>query len=113
VILSHAGGFVPYAAYRIAGAASPKRDFADGLAQLRKFYFDVALSGSPTALPSLLALARPEHILYASDWPYATDAIVGAFTGTYEGYSLNDTQRTSIDRGNAEALFPRLRRIAG
>src|SRR5712692_4661824 len=76
VILSHAGGFVPYAAYRIAGAASPKRDFADGLAQLRKFYFDIALSGSPTALPSLLTLAQPDHVLYATDWPYAADPIV-------------------------------------
>jgi predicted TIM-barrel fold metal-dependent hydrolase len=109
VILSHAGGFVPYAAYRIAGAASPKRDFADGLAQLQKFYFDLALSGSPTALPALMALAKPDHVLYATDWPYATDAIVGAFTGMYESYSLTDAQRASIDRGNAEALFPRLR----
>ena len=109
VILSHAGGFVPYAAYRLAGAASPKRDFADGLAQLQKFYFDIAISGSPTALPSLFALARPGHVLYATDWPYATEAIVGAFTGMYEGYALNDAQRASIDRGNAEALFPRLR----
>ena len=109
VILSHAGGFVPYAAYRIAGAASPKRDFAEGLAQLQKFYFDLALSGTPTALPSLLALARPDHVLYGTDWPFANDAIVGAFTGMYESYSLNDAQRASIDRGNAQALFPRLR----
>jgi len=109
VILSHAGGFVPYAAYRIAGAASPNRDFADGLAQLQKFYFDLALSGSPTALPSLMALAKPDHVLCATDWPYANDAIVGTFTGMYESYSMNDEQRASIDRGNAEALFPRLR----
>jgi predicted TIM-barrel fold metal-dependent hydrolase len=111
VILSHAGGFVPYAAYRIAGAASPKRDFADGLAQLRKFYFDLALSGTPTALPSLFGLAQPDHVLYATDWPYATDAIVGAFTGMYESYSMSGAQRASIDRANAEALFPRLRRV--
>lgn len=108
VILSHAGGFVPYAAYRIAGAASPKRDFADGLAQLRKFYFDLALSGTPTALPSLLTLAKPDHVLYATDWPYASDAIVGAFTGMYESYAMSEAQRASIDRGNGEALFPRL-----
>ena len=109
VILSHAGGFVPYAAYRIAGAASPKRDFADGIAQLQKFYFDLALSGSPTALPALMALAKPDHVLYATDWPYANDAIVGTFTGMYESYSMNESQRASIDHGNAEALFPRLK----
>lgn len=109
VILSHAGGFVPYAAHRIAAAASPKRDFADGIAQLQKFYFDVALSGSPTALPSLFALARPDHVLYGSDWPYAADPIVGAFTGMYERYAMSNQQRASIDRGTAESLFPRLR----
>ncbi len=109
VILSHAGGFVPYAAYRIAGAASLKRNFADRLAQLRKFYFDIALSGSPTALPSLLTLAQPDHVLYASDWPYAADPTVGAFTGMYERYSLSDAQRISIDRGAASSLFLRLR----
>lgn len=112
VILSHAGGFVPYAAYRICGTASPKREFADGLAQLRKFYFDIAISSTPTALPSLMALADPTHVLFATDWPYATDAIVGAFERMYEQYSFNAKQRASIDRGNAEALFPRLRSTA-
>ncbi len=108
VILSHAGGFVPYAAYRIAvtGAASPRRDFADGLAQLQKFYFDIALSGSPSALPSLMALAKPDHVLYATDWPYATDAIVGAFTGMYESYSMNEAQRASIDRRQRRSALP-------
>ncbi len=48
-------------------------------------------------------------MLYATDWPYATEAIVGEFAGMYESYALNDTRRASIDRGNAEALFPRLR----
>jgi len=109
IILSHAGGFVPFAAYRIAGAASPKRDFADGMEQLKKFYFDIAISGTPAALPSLLTLARPDHVLFATDWPYATDAIAGMFTSMYEGYTLSKSQRASIDRSNAEALFPRLR----
>jgi predicted TIM-barrel fold metal-dependent hydrolase len=108
IILSHSGGFVPFAAYRIAGAASPRRDFADGIEQLKKFYFDLAISGTPAALPSLLTLARPEHVLFATDWPYATEAIAGMFTSMYEGYTLSERQRAAIDRSNAEALFPRL-----
>jgi len=112
VILSHAGGFVPYAAYRIAGTASPKRYFAEGIEHLQKFYFDIALSGSPTALPALMAFAKPDHLLFGTDWPYAAEAIVGTFTGMYESYSFDEAQRASIDRGNAEALFPRLRRGA-
>jgi predicted TIM-barrel fold metal-dependent hydrolase len=108
VILSHAGGFVPYAAYRLALAASPNGNPADGLAQLQKFYFDVALSGSPTALPSLLAFAKPGHVLFGSDFPYAPDAVVGGFTGMYERFAIDDAQRRSIDRGTGEQLFPRL-----
>ena len=109
IILSHAGGFVPFAAYRIAGAASQKRNFADGIEQLKKFYFDIAISGTPAALPSLLTLAQPDHVLFATDWPYANDAIAGRFTSIYEGYTLSESQRAAIDRSNAEVLFPRLR----
>ncbi|MEX2207568.1 MAG: amidohydrolase family protein [Myxococcota bacterium] len=108
LILSHAGGFVPYAAYRIATFASPKGNPIDGMAQLKKFYFDTALSGSPSALPSLLAFAEPGHVTFGSDWPYAPDVAVGAFTGMYEAYGIEPAQRESIDRSAAETLFPRL-----
>jgi predicted TIM-barrel fold metal-dependent hydrolase len=109
VILSHAGGFVPYAASRLALAASPKGNPVDGLAQLQKFYFDIALSGSPTALPSLLAFAKPGHVTFGSDFPHAPDFVVKSFTSMYERYAIDDAQRASIDRGAAEQLFPRLR----
>ena len=72
-ILAHAGGFVPYAAHRMAislagdGVSNP----AEPLDAFRSFYFDTALSGSPTALPSLLAFAHPGHVLFGSDWPFA------------------------------------------
>ncbi|HXZ84304.1 MAG TPA: amidohydrolase family protein, partial [Myxococcota bacterium] len=107
-ILSHAGGYVPYAAYRIALAASPRRDPADGIAQLRKFYFDVALSGTPSALPSLLAFAAPDHVLFGSDFPFANDAVVASFTRLYDAFPLAAEQRQAIERGTAERLFPRL-----
>jgi predicted TIM-barrel fold metal-dependent hydrolase len=112
VILSHAGGFIPYAASRIAVAASPVGDARDGLAKLRSLYFDLALSSSPFALPSLLAFAQPGHVLYATDWPYASDRTAESFARMYDRYELDGAQRASIDRGAAEALFPRLRHEA-
>jgi predicted TIM-barrel fold metal-dependent hydrolase len=111
IILSHAGGFVPYAAYRIAIAASLGGSAAEGLAQLQKFYFDIALSGSATALPSLLAFAKPDHVTFGTDWPYAPEPAVAAFTGMYANYAIDDARRPSIDRGTAENLFPRLREV--
>jgi predicted TIM-barrel fold metal-dependent hydrolase len=108
VILSHAGGFVPYAAHRIAVAASADGNPLGGLARLGRFHFDTALSSSPAALPSLLAFAKPGHVLFGSDFPYAPAGVVGAFAGLHERYAMTEAQRASIDRGAAERLFPRL-----
>lgn len=108
IILAHAGGIVPFAAYRFSAAASPSGNPLDGIARLKRFHFDTALSGSPTALPSLLAFAEPDHVLFGSDFPYAPAPVVGAFTGMYETFPLPDPQRRSIDRRAAEQLFPRL-----
>ncbi|NEB03495.1 amidohydrolase family protein [Streptomyces sp. SID13726] len=110
IILSHAGGFVPYAAERLAQHCAPQGTIEDGLARMRRFYYDTALSSSPYALPSLLAFADPTHITYGSDWPYAPSTKSAHFARLLDEFSLPDIQRRAIDRGNAEALFPRLAR---
>ncbi|WP_375508434.1 amidohydrolase family protein, partial [uncultured Caballeronia sp.] len=112
IILSHAGGFLPYAAYRISALASVvdhNVDSAAMLDDLTSFYFDTALSGSPTVLPSLLSFAKPGHVLFGSDWPYAPSKTVGFFTDNLDAYQASDvTIHGAINRKNAEALFPRL-----
>jgi predicted TIM-barrel fold metal-dependent hydrolase len=109
IILAHAGGFVPYAAERIAMTLSftTQRPLTDILADLRSFYFDTALS-TPTALPSLLAFAQPGHVLFGSDWPYAPSAVVGLFTGELDKYELSAMEQTAIARESAAAILPRL-----
>jgi len=111
VVLSHAGGFVPYASHRLMAAllAEGGRTPDALLEDLRSFYFDTALSGSPAALPSLLAFARPDHVLFGSDWPYAPAPAVAYFTGQLDAYAALDAAgHAAIDRGNASALFPKL-----
>ncbi|MFQ6212454.1 amidohydrolase family protein [Bacillus mobilis] len=109
IILSHGGGFVPYAAHRMAYVRRDMELTPDTyLADLRKFYFDTALSTSPVSLPSLLAFADPTHIVYGSDWPYAPLPSVTHFSDEFDKYSdISDEQRTSISHGNAVRLFPR------
>lgn len=109
IILAHAGGFVPYAAERIAMTVSfiTQRSLTDVLADLRSFYFDTALS-APTALPSLLAFARPGHVLFGSDWPYAPASVVGLFTSQLDKYELTAQERAAITRDSAVAILPRL-----
>ena len=113
IILAHGGGFLPYAAYRIAilsNAINAKRDTDQMLADLATFYFDTALSGSPTVFPSLLGFARPGRVLFGSDSPYAQDRSVTFFTNQLDAYQeLNASGHAAINRSNAEALFPRLK----
>lgn len=108
IILSHAGGFLPYAAERVARVCSPDGGNPGGLARLRKFWFDLALSSSPYALPSLLAFADPGRITFGSDWPYAPKERSWHFARLLDAYPLTDEQRHAIHRRNAETLFPRL-----
>jgi 6-methylsalicylate decarboxylase len=108
-ILSHAGGFVPYASHRMAVsiAADTGRSWADSLDDFSSFYFDTALSSSAAALPTLLAFAKPGHITFGSDWPFAPVAAAKLFAAGLETYPLHAETRTAIDRRNAVALFPR------
>lgn len=111
VILSHAGGFIPYAAHRMAPVCSPDGNVETGLENLRRFYFDTALSSSPTALPSLLAFADPSHILYGSDSPFAPVEAVSRFTNGLDTYPLDNQLRSAINHNNAEALFPQFANV--
>ncbi len=108
IILSHGGGFLPYAAYRMVAAAQ----FTEGvtaetmLTDARKFWFDTALSATPSALPSLLAWADPVRITFGSDHPFAPSS--RSFNQVLDTYDMSSDTRHAINRGNAETLFPRL-----
>jgi predicted TIM-barrel fold metal-dependent hydrolase len=110
-ILSHAGGFVPYASHRMAVAimGDTGRSPSDTLDDFSGFYFDTALSSSAAALPTLLAFAKPGHITFGSDFPFAPVAAGKLFAAGLETFpGLDSTTRDAVDRSNALALFPRL-----
>lgn len=110
-MLSHAGGFVPYASHRMAiGITSDTgRGLTDILDDFAGFYFDTALSSTAAALPSLLAFAKPGHVTFGSDFPFAPIVAARLFAAGLETYpGLDADARTAIDRINALRLFPRL-----
>jgi predicted TIM-barrel fold metal-dependent hydrolase len=111
IILSHGGGFLPYASLRFAELArvfNPAAPSPDAiLASFRRFYFDTALS-SGAALPTLTAFASPGHILFGTDSPYDR-GVAAAFTAALDtSDSLTADDQASISHRNAQALFPRL-----
>ncbi|CAM3987598.1 amidohydrolase family protein [Smaragdicoccus niigatensis] len=109
-ILSHAGGFVPYASHRMAVAitADAGRSPLDNLDDFASFYFDTALSASPATFPSLMAFAQPGHVLFGSDWPFAPATAGQYFAGNLDtDPNLTNPVRQAINRDNALRLFPR------
>ncbi|WP_406349901.1 amidohydrolase family protein [Streptomyces sp. NBC_00658] len=113
LILPHAGGFLPYAADRFAVAArlDPDATPAGLLSELRRFYFDTAISAGSASLPSLLAFAQPGHVLYGSDFPMLPEGWGTGFdTGLDDYPHWGPEELHAVNRGNAERLIPRLAR---
>lgn len=128
LILSHAGGAVPFlhdrivdrgpilARVRRASTAPPspaelQHLLGEALAQARSMltglYYDTALSATPTVFGDLLELARPGHILLGTDFPMAQEV---GMKMTIEGLQVlaGHDSLPAIEGENAKALFPRL-----
>ena len=109
VILSHGGGFLPYAATRFAelkASLDSKIVASDLIDAMKRFYFDVALV-APSGLPSLLAFAEPGHILFGTDYPYASAPVSKTFTRSLDSFGLDPLTLTAINKG-ARTLVSRL-----
>jgi predicted TIM-barrel fold metal-dependent hydrolase len=107
-IWSHAGGTVPFLAGRIEGAAANAKDAMPNgfIAELKKFYYDLAGAANRGAIASLLQLVPPAQILFGTDFPPGGSAAAAA--KAIAGTSLfTDADLRAIDRGNAARLFPR------
>jgi 6-methylsalicylate decarboxylase len=113
IILSHAGGFLPYAAHRFAELAPTVRPNAPPVPQLiesfRSFYFDTALSSGPASLLALQNFARPGHILYGGDFPYAPASVGASFTAELDSFDFPRDVRPVINNGGAQQIFARVR----
>jgi predicted TIM-barrel fold metal-dependent hydrolase len=74
----------------------------------RTLYVNTALSTGAATLPALLAFAKPDHMVFGSDWPFAPQEAVDQFTDSLDRYpGVDDKVRQAIDRDNAAALLRR------
>src|SRR5215472_17264628 len=110
-VLAHAGGLMPYFAWRLSiapmiDARLAQLTPAQILARLSGFWYDTALSPTPQTLACLAGVARPEQVVFGTDWPFANANVI-AETAKYQNSALaGGLDRAAIDRGNALALFP-------
>src|SRR5262245_8125891 len=113
-ILSHAGGAVPFLAWRwtlaeIIPATKEKVPQGGVLKYLRRLYYDTTLSPSAYALKPVLDLAGPSQIVFGSDFPYAPPPVVAAEVEGLERLDVFDAaSRAAMEETNALARFPRL-----
>ncbi len=80
-ILSHAGGTLPYLAWRLSVAPMidkrlKQRSREEIFAGLKTFWYDNALASGAQPMATLAQIAAPERILFGSDWPFCNDAVV-------------------------------------
>ena len=110
VILSHAGGFLPYAATRFAllmhEYATKDKSQDELMRDFKRFYLDTALS-APDGMPSLMAFAEPGHVVFGSDNPYISPGDQAMFSKKMDEFpGLKSKQLDSIH--HADLLFPGL-----
>jgi len=110
-VLAHAGGLIPYFAWRLS--VSPMIDARmeplsrdEIYRRVRCFWYDNALAPAPETLACLQAIAAPDRLVFGSDWPFANIDVIAEAVRTYEAMAMLPAQRGSVDRGNALALFP-------
>ena len=111
-IFSHAGGTVPFLAERMA-RLEVRPDFREAvpdgvLAELKRLYFDTALSANAFAFDALLRLVATEQVLFGSDYPFAPEATMTATVKGLAGLGLDPAALAGIERGNALKLLPGL-----
>ncbi len=114
-ILAHAGGFVPYLAYRIPlGQVALPGALQGVINGLKQLYYDTALSATPRVLRSLQELVDASHILFGSDYPFAPEIVTAFSVQAIQNYDGFDEQaRRAVERENALALFPRFSALKG
>jgi predicted TIM-barrel fold metal-dependent hydrolase len=115
-IFAHDGGTMPMLVGRLAGFTQITRAdfrekfraiFPNGVeAEYRKLYFDIAQGTYPVNMAAMRSLVPDAHILFGSDYPYFSIATAADGLGRL---GLPDALKRAIERGNAEALFPRWR----
>jgi predicted TIM-barrel fold metal-dependent hydrolase len=74
--------------------------------ELRRLYYDIAVSGYRPAIAALASLVPPSQILFGSDHPFRP---LAESAGTINELGLSAAALQAIGWDNALAVLPRLR----
>jgi 6-methylsalicylate decarboxylase len=111
LIFCHSGGTVTVLANRISSMFPQQlsEHMPDGvLGELKKLYYDVANASNPAPLAALNEIVPKSQIVFGSDFPFVP---VQATTKPLDNAMMSEEDTRAINRGNAERLFPRLKKL--
>ena len=102
LVLSHAGGALPYALGRLKRNRAIHTDYADPEAGFRRLYFDTVLF-EPPALRFLCDVAGADKVMLGSDFPFGIGDPDPR--GVVDRTALSAAERDAILGGNAARVF--------
>jgi predicted TIM-barrel fold metal-dependent hydrolase len=111
-ILSHAGGTLPFLAWRLSVAPMidkrlKQRTREEIFAGLKTFWYDNALASGAAPMGTLSHIAAEERIVFGSDWPFCNDQVVTEEVADFTAPDFLSPQTIAmIARDNALKLFP-------
>jgi predicted TIM-barrel fold metal-dependent hydrolase len=110
-IFSHGGGTTPFLAERLIRAPEIRKAIAPAvpngvMAELKRFYYDVAQIAHPIALAALTRFVPISQVLWGTDFPFRFGWEYLKGLGEF-GFSAEDLRK--IERENALTLLPRWR----
>ncbi len=112
-IFSHGGGTMPAVIGRLGiggadtlnGALNRPADPKSRLFQLRRFYYDTAMSTNVVQMQALKTIAGVSQIVFGTDYPFGGDAAKHHQGLTTSGLTPEELQ--AIERGNAAKFLPK------
>jgi 6-methylsalicylate decarboxylase len=77
------------------------------MTQLARLYFDTAIAGTAASIGPVLELTKPDHIVFGSDFPPATEPVIDQNIAALEKLTcLNEAEKSAVNQ-NAKRLFRR------
>jgi predicted TIM-barrel fold metal-dependent hydrolase len=112
-IFSHGGGTMPAVIGRLGiggadtlnGVLSRPADPNSRLYQLRRFYYDTAMSTNVVQMQALKTIAGVSQIVFGTDYPFGGDA--AKHRQGLESCGLSADELAGIERGNAAKFLPK------
>jgi 6-methylsalicylate decarboxylase len=110
VIVPHGSGVIPLLVERVQlfAALNPESEAEPVIAKLRRCFFDLANTGSALQISALREVCPHEHLLYGSDYPWASGDLAMKLLDNLDNV-LEPNWRVTTHK-NAENLFKRVER---